>query len=259
LKKEEILEHYDREQRYNLQVTGMRREVTENVVRHVSLGDYEGSVIYSSLTSENTNAVIREQITYFEKLQQNFEWKYYAHDGPKDLLERLRTQGFAIKDREALLVLELESLPATLQQQITHDIRLLSRAEELQHVLAVETSVWESDQTDIIKYLTKNMQTQPNHLRVYAAYVDNEPASAAWMFFHDSSQFASLWGGSTIKEYRGLGIYSELVAVRAREAIKRGAKFLTVDASPMSQPILGKLGFQFLTYTYPCKWTVKES
>lgn len=259
MKKEEILELYDQEQRRDLQTVEARREVTNTVVRHVSLSRGEGFIIYSSLTSEDADATLREQIAYFEKLKQNFEWKYYAHDEPEDLLERLRGHGFVIEEREALLVLELESLHEKLRQPISHDIRLLRKPEELEHVRIVETSVWGGDQTDIISYLTENMKTQPELLRVYVAYVDNKPASAAWMFLNESSQFASLWGGSTIKEYRSLGLYTALVAVRAQEAIKHGAKFLTVDASPMSQPILENLGFQFLTHTYPCKWTVKKS
>jgi GNAT superfamily N-acetyltransferase len=259
LKKEKILEHYNQEQRRDLQTIGVRREVTENIVRHVNLGEGEGFIAYSSLTHENANTVIREQITYFENLKQNFEWKYYTHDEPSDLLERLRTHGFTIEEHEASLVLELDALPETLQQQSTHDIRLLTRVEELQDVQIVETSVWGGDQSNIIKYLANNLQTQPDNLRVYVAYVDNKPVSSAWMFFHEGSQFASLWGGSTIKDYRGLGIYTELVAIRAQKAIQRGAKFLTVDASPMSQPILEKLGFQFLTYTYPCKWHITKS
>jgi hypothetical protein len=259
VKKEEILEHYDKEQRRDLQVTGMRREVTEKVVRHVSLSGDEGSVIYSKLNNENVAATIREQIAYFENLNQNFEWKYYGHDKPKDLLEHLRTHGFIVEDRETLLALDLQQLPENLKQSTSHDIRLLKQTKELDDVLTVETSVWGSDQTDIITYLAENMKVQPKLLRVYVAYVDNKPASSAWMFLNEHSQFASLWGGSTIKEYRGLGLYTALVAVRAQAAIKYGNKFLTVDASPMSQPILEKLGFQFLTYTYPCKWTVKKS
>jgi GNAT superfamily N-acetyltransferase len=254
----EILELYDREQRRDLQIMDVRREVSENVIRHVNLGRGEGFIAYANLTNENVDATIREQIAYFEKLGQDFEWKYYSHDRSEDLLEHLRRHGFDIEDREALLVLDLNQLPEKLQQPITHDIRLLKESRKLEDVLTVEASVWKNDQTDIVAYLAKNMQTQPEMLRVYVAYVDDKPVSSGWMFFHEGSGFSSLWGGSTVKEYRGHGLYTALVALRAREAIKRGASFLTVDASPMSQPILENLGFQFLAYTYPCKWKIKR-
>lgn len=31
-------------------------------------------------------------------------------------------------------------------------------------------------------------------------------------------------------------------------------KGLTVDASPMSRPILEKFGFHLIAYSYPCQW-----
>lgn len=255
----EILELYDKEQRRELQVVGVLREVTNNVIRHVNLEQGEGFIAYANLTSKNADATIREQIAYFENLEQPFEWKSYSHDKPEDLLERLRKHSFTIEEREALLVLDPNQLSAKLQQPITHDIRLLKKPSELEDVLKVETAVWKSDQSDIVAYLAKNMETQPEMLRVYVAYVDDKPVSCAWMFFQENSGFASLWGGSTIKEYRGRGIYTSLVTIRAQEAIKHGASFLTVDASPMSQPILEKLGFQFLAYTYPCKWMLENT
>jgi predicted acetyltransferase len=91
-------------------------------------------------------------------------------------------------------------------------------------------------------------------MSVYVAYIDAQPASAAWSFFPKHSQFASLWGGSTVSAFRKQGLYTALLAVRAQEARDRQVKFLTVDASPMSRPILEKFGFERIAYSYPCKW-----
>ena len=65
---------------------------------------------------------------------------------------------------------------------------------------------------------------------------DGTVVCAAWVDFHDGTDFASLWGGSTLTEYRGRGIYKALVARRADEAAERGFRFLQVDASPDSRP-----------------------
>jgi hypothetical protein len=46
--------------------------------------------------------------------------------------------------------------------------------------------------------------------------------------------------------------------VRLQEAKARGVKYLTVDASPMSRPILEKFGFEFIANTHACKWKVKS-
>jgi len=51
-------------------------------------------------------------------------------------------------------------------------------------------------------------------------------------------------------------LYTALLAVRLQEAAARQVGYLTVDASPMSQPILEKFGFECSAYSYPCKWKV---
>jgi hypothetical protein len=86
-----------------------------------------------------------------------------------------------------------------------------------------------------------------------------KPASAAWIYFHAGSSFASLWGGATLPQFRNQGRYSLLLAARAQEARARGFSLLTVDASPMSRPILEKHGFQYLATSTPCVWRMKDS
>ena len=91
-------------------------------------------------------------------------------------------------------------------------------------------------------------------MSIYVAYADDQPVSTAWIYCSPGSQFASLWGGSTLSEYRGQGFYSALLSIRAQEARDRGIRYLTVDASTMSQPILEGFGFEKIATTYPCKW-----
>jgi hypothetical protein len=79
--------------------------------------------------------------------------------------------------------------------------------------------------------------------------------AAGWVIFVPGSDFAGLWGGSTLREWRGRGIYRALVARRAQLATARGVPYLQVDASSDSAPILRRLGFQALTTTTPYVWT----
>jgi GNAT superfamily N-acetyltransferase len=65
------------------------------------------------------------------------------------------------------------------------------------------------------------------------------------------TSFAGLWGGGTDARWRGRGIYRALVAHRARAALDRGYRYLQVDASDQSRPILERLGFETLSTTTP--------
>jgi GNAT superfamily N-acetyltransferase len=73
--------------------------------------------------------------------------------------------------------------------------------------------------------------------------------------FRPGTQFAGLWGGGTLSEWRGRGIYRALVSRRAQLAAARDFRYLQVDASSNSAPILRRLGFQPIATTTPYVWT----
>ena len=75
--------------------------------------------------------------------------------------------------------------------------------------------------------------------------------SAGRVEFSDGTDFASLWGGGTLQSWRGRGIFRSLVAYRADLARARGFRYLQVDATPESRPILKRLGFVELASTTP--------
>jgi GNAT superfamily N-acetyltransferase len=78
--------------------------------------------------------------------------------------------------------------------------------------------------------------------------------STARLEFEPGTEFAGLWGGSTLAAWRGRGIYRALVAHRARIAAARGIRYLHVDATEDSRSILQRLGFIAVTTTTPYVW-----
>lgn len=255
MNKPDLIALYTQDQRINVTYPDLRRDVLPNLIRHVDkTNTMEGSIIYSQLTAETVDAAITEQIAYFTGIDQPFEWKVFDYDQPADLKERLAQRGFVVEEREAIMVLDLAQAPDMFWQPINHDIRRITDPAKLVDVQQIEEVVWEEDASWVQDYLGLTLREQPEQMSVYVAYVDGHPASAAWIYYPENSQFASLWGGSTIAAYRKRGLYSALLAIRAQEARARGVAYLTVDASPMSQPILEKHGFERLAYSYPCKW-----
>ena len=67
--------------------------------------------------------------------------------------------------------------------------------------------------------------------------------------------FAGIWGGGTVPEWRGKGIYRALVAQRARSALARGVRYLHSDSTEFSRPILQRSGLLPVTTTTPFIWT----
>jgi len=259
MNKSQTIALYDQDQRKDVEYPGMRREVMPNVVRHIDTsGTGGGAIIYSQLTEANAEDAIREQMSYFESIRQDFEWKVYDYDRPSDLKERLGSHGFNIEEAEAIMVLDLQDAPEILWQPVLHNLQRIMGPEQLSDVLTVERQVWDEDFSGLGNYLREALSNYPEQMSVYVAYVDEQPASTAWVYFPKHSQFASLWGGSTISGFRKQGLFTALLAARAQEARTRQVRYLTVDASDMSRPILEKFGFETIAFSYPCKWKLKS-
>jgi GNAT superfamily N-acetyltransferase len=253
----QLLALYDQDQRIDVQYPLMERQLLPDLVRHVNTASTgQGMVIYAHLTETTIDAAIREQIAFFTKVGQDFEWKVYQHDSPADLLARLTAFGFEIGNPEAILIMETEHAPAILRRPATHPIRRVTDVAEIEVIRQVEEAVWQEDHHELVQQLRETFVDYPSHLSLYIGYVADRPVSCAWSNFPEGSQFASFWGGSTLEEFRGRGLYTAMLAVRVQEAIERGRPYLTVDAGPMSRPILEKFGFQLLDISHPCVYHV---
>ncbi|MDA8346399.1 MAG: GNAT family N-acetyltransferase [Thermaerobacter sp.] len=243
-----MLALYDRDERRDVDDPGMRREVEDGVVRLVDQVGTDSMVVHSHLDALGADAAIRREAAYFDRLGHNVEWKLYAHDEPQDLHERLLAQGFTAEEPDAIMALDLSQVPPALLEPVPAFIRRLTDADMLKDATRVHEAVWPEKKSKLAERLAYLLRNDSARLSVYAAYMDGEPVSAARIHFSDRSAFASLWGGATLPGYRGRGLYTALLAVRLQEAKRRGARFLTIDAGPMSRPIVEKYGFRLLTF-----------
>jgi GNAT superfamily N-acetyltransferase len=208
------------------------------------------TVLYTSFAPEIADRVIDEQVAHYTAQGRELEWKVYDHDQPRDLIERLAARSFTIGAPESLMVLDLADAPVPADAANLKGIavRRVGR-DRIPDVMAVLAQVWPGEVSDVPASLTGGA---PDELQIYVAYDADAPVSAAWIRFHPGTAFADLWGGSTVASHRGRGIYRAIVDARARDARARGARFLAVDAMPMSRPILERLGFHRLATTTPC-------
>jgi GNAT superfamily N-acetyltransferase len=184
------------------------------------------------------------------------EWKTFAHDTPADLGLRLERAGWESGDAEVLVVFDLETdpLPASPPGVV---MRRLDDPAEIAEVERVQDAVWGADHLPwLADWLRDEMAARPDAISVFVARpaegVGESAAAVGWITCAPGTSFAGLWGGSTLPEHRGRGLYRALVAARLAEARARpGVRFATVDALPTSRPILERLGFRRLTETRP--------
>jgi GNAT superfamily N-acetyltransferase len=215
-----------------------------------------GWVSWSDLDASNADAAIQEQVAYFAGRGQNFEWKRFGHDRPADLDERLIRHGFVREEHETVMAFDLAE--RDLPPAPAADIRKVADEAGLSAIARLEDAVWGIPHDWILTELGAEMLLPGEPTVLYLACVDGEPAAAAWMRFYEGTQFAALFGGSTLPQHRNRGLYTALLAARAAEARRRGYRFLTVDAGEMSRPILEKRGFVTLTTATAYKYYVRR-
>jgi GNAT superfamily N-acetyltransferase len=217
-------------------------------------------VIWSDLDESDAEEVIAEQVAYFRGLGRSFEWKWFGYDRPDDLRVRLERAGFEAEQDETLVVGEVaqvvqRSAGAPVPEGITlRHVRSDDLDADLAGILALNRSVWGEDLTWLTDELRRELTETPDDVRVHVAEADGEIVCAAWVRFHHGTDFASLWGGSTLPRWRRKGIYRALVGRRAVQARDRGFRYLQVDASDASRPVLARLGMHRLTDTTPYRW-----
>jgi GNAT superfamily N-acetyltransferase len=247
----ELLALYDHDERQATAEPGMRREEAPGVVRLVDLEGTHSAVIYSSLDDGSADAAIRREAAYFAGMRHELEWKLYTHDRPGDLHQRLVEHGFVAGELEAIMALDLAQVSQALLWPVPSAVRRIARPEDLRDVTRVREAVWPGEHGWLEARLAATMRAEPERLSVYVFYEGDEPVSAARIHFPARSAFASLWGGATLPLSRGRGCYTALLAARVQEALRRGVHYLTIDASPMSRPIVAKHGFEILTWSQP--------
>lgn len=243
----------------------MRRDVTEagpparieragQVLRQVgSEGTWTG-VIWSHLDAGSADAAIGEQVRYFSGLGREFEWKLYGHDRPADLGERLRAAGFTADPEETLMVAEAAALPREVELPAGVRLAEVTDAAGVDLLVQVHDLAFDEDHAWLRRRLLTQLAEAPDTVAAVVALAGDVPVCAARAEFGRGTEFAGLWGGGTVPGWRSRGLYRALVAYRAGLAVARGFRYLQVDASAQSRPILERLGFVSLTSTTPCSY-----
>jgi predicted N-acetyltransferase YhbS len=205
------------------------------------------------------DALIVAERSFFASRGEAVEWKTRAHDLPANIPERLLAAGFVPEETETVMVAETAQLVTQVNLPPGVTIATVHEPADFDQIAQLQSEVWGGDFSWLVTNLLDRKAAAPGDLVVLVAKEGGRVVSAAWLVFADAGDFAGLWGGSTLTEWRGQGIYKALVALRAEAARERGIKYLHVDASDDSKPILQRLGFLPITTTTPYVWSPTEN
>jgi GNAT superfamily N-acetyltransferase len=229
----------------------VERDETFAVVRHVSPDGAWNGVVWSDLDESTADAAIAAQVALFAEIGREWEWKHYSYDRPADLEERLTAAGFVPEEVEAFQVAEISELDLDVPPPEGIELRPAGDARDVDALVAVAETVFGEEHATLAQELKLRLASGDDRIVPVVAWAGDEPVSSGRIEFQFGTEFASLWGGGTLPEWRRRGVFRSLVAYRARMAAERGFRYLQVDASPDSRPILARLGFAELAMTTP--------
>ncbi len=249
MNRQDVISAYNLYERQNLVIPGCEKIITPELTRFVAQQDYGSFISYHQFDEQRTTAIIEREIEFYTQAKRSFEWKTYLSDTPTNLTERLIAHGFCAEEAESFMVFDLANVTQPLE---TRNLAVEVADEAgIRDAIDVQEKVWGGDLSGHYHHLVTSKKADPEALRIYVIYQNGEPVSSAWIVFNSDSPFAGIWGGSTVEAYRGNGYYTELLHIRINLAKQHNRKYLMIDASAMSRPIVEKHGFVFIDQTTP--------
>jgi GNAT superfamily N-acetyltransferase len=203
------------------------------------------------VTGSALDELIVRQRDHFAARGEAVEWKTRGHDRPASLPERLLAAGFEPEPRETVVIAAIADVAESAPPPDGVLVREVRGEADLRRIAALSAEVFGSDEDA----LAADLVGRPDAATHVVAEANGRFVSAARLEFVPGTAFAGLWGGGTLPAWRGRGLYRALVAHRARLAAARGVRYLQVDASEDSRPILERLGFTAVTTTTPYVWS----
>jgi GNAT superfamily N-acetyltransferase len=254
--KRSLLARFDAEMRIDPPAeAGFRFERSNAVLR--AMGPYHW-IVWWTFDAGQCDHAVRCEARTFQAAGSNVEWKIYGHDAPSNLASALERHGFVADDPETLMVLDDLSIAGCEMPEILPTGFELQRVQDEQGLgdfVSVTAQGFAQDASWMMTALPPQLFVVDAHAAAFVARVDGRPVGGGRLECPPGRSFASLWGGTTIAEFRGHGVYRALVAARVLHARRAGYPYLLVEARESSRPILEGLGFIPLT-TVVC-WNLK--
>lgn len=225
-----------------------------------------GQVSYEDLAGHDLEGLVAATVAFYSARPEihEFEWKTRGHDDLPGLYDVLLAAGFVAEEVETVMVGEAAALAVDVSPPEGVVVRRIDTDPDRERLLAATAAL----QRDVFgrggggESLLDRVERREGGMEVWVAQtaeVTDPPyeglVSAGRLEFVPDTDFAGLWGGATLPQWRGQGIYRALTAARARSALARGARWLQSDCTEMSRPILERSGLVAVTTTTPYVWT----
>ncbi|MGO2468599.1 MAG: GNAT family N-acetyltransferase [Microbacterium gubbeenense] len=182
------------------------------------------------------------------------EWKTRGHDRAPGLQSALESHGFAPDETESIMVGEASSLVVEVPLPNLLELRRAESTDDVWAMAQMQGAVFDDADWRTKAESTLERLEAGDDFELWIAVSDGAVISAGRLDPVEGTDFAGIWEGATLPNWRGRGIYRALTACRARAAISRGKSLLHSDSTGYSRPILERSGLVKISTTTPYVW-----
>jgi hypothetical protein len=182
------------------------------------------------------------------------EWKTRGHDRAPGLYEALVSAGFVPDPPESIMIGEARGLAVEVRVPDGIEVRKVTAEPEVRKLAEMEDEAFGSEIADAMTEAMLRQLQAGNGTELWVAEVDGQIVSGGRLEPVPGTEFAGIWGGATLPEWRGRGLYRAVTAARARSAIRLGKRLIHSDSTEGSRPILERAGLVKVSTTTPYLW-----
>ena len=182
------------------------------------------------------------------------EWKTRGHDHAPGLHDALVRNGFEPDETESIMIGEASALNVAVQLPPGVSLRLVTEEADIRAMSAMQDQVFGAPVSDGNAEAILRRVERDDGMELWVAVYQGRIISAGRLEPVADTEFAGIWGGATLEEWRGRGIYRALTAARARSALNMGKTLIHSDSTAYSRPILERSGLVRVSTTTPYRW-----
>jgi ribosomal protein S18 acetylase RimI-like enzyme len=256
-----FLAAYDAQLRTGAETPGAMAVTVHGPLRLVTFAGGRGFVTYQDLGGADAEEIVRlveAAISHYRADPDvtQVEWKARGHDRAPGLHQCLLDHGFVAEEPESIMIGEAERLAVDVPLPAGVALRQVSAEGDVRAMCAMSAQAFGdsvAEGEEMAEALLRRLSLDDG-MELWVAEADGQVVSAGRLEPVPGTDFAGIWGGSTLEEWRGQGIYRALTAARARSALRQGKRLINSDSTEYSRPILERYGFLKVSTTTPYQW-----
>lgn len=254
-----LLAAYDEQLRTDAETPSAVSVTGIGPLRLVTFAGGRGFITYRDLDGADEDAIrklVAQALDHYraDPMISRVEWKTRGHDHAPGLHEALLEGGFTRGQQESIMLGEAGALAVDVELPEGVTLRRVTDEEDVRAMTAMAGVAFGDPVSDDMADALLRRLSSRDGMELWVAEAHGQIISAGRLEPVHGTDFAGIWGGATLLQWRGRGIYRALTAARARSALRMHKTLVHSDSTEYSRPILERSGLVKVSTTTPYDW-----